>query len=69
MTSPNTIIADLAKEVETLKAQRDELLEAVESIYSWAHNWDSEFMNDPEWTNHDFPKIQAIVANAKGESC
>jgi len=69
MTSPNTIIADLTAEVESLRKQRDELLEAVELIYSWAHNWDSEFMNDQEWTNQDYPKIQAIVANAKGESC
>lgn len=30
MTSPNTIIADLTAEVETLRKQRDELLASLE---------------------------------------
>ena len=32
MTSPNTIIADLTAEVESLRKQRDELLAAIEEI-------------------------------------
>ncbi len=32
MTSPNTIIADLTAEVESLRKQRDELLAALEAV-------------------------------------
>jgi hypothetical protein len=47
--------------------QRDELLEALELLYRWANNWDSEFMNDPEWKNKDYPAIQTLVASVKGK--
>ena len=39
--------------------------EAIQLIYSWAANWDSEFMNDPEWRDDDYPKIQATLAKVK----
>ena len=65
----NDEIAGLKSDVAYVKKQRDELLKAVELIYLWADNWDSEFMNDQEWINNDYPEIQRIVANAKGESC
>ena len=32
MTTPNTIIADLAAEVEALRQQRDELLRVLENV-------------------------------------
>lgn len=43
------------------QARIAELREAFDLIYSWANNWDSEFMNDHDWKNEDFPKIQSIV--------
>lgn len=45
-----------------------ELREAFDLIYSWANNWDSEFMNDPDWKNVDFPKIQDIVTRTDDTS-
>lgn len=58
-------ITALAGKIEQLEKQRDELLAAIELIYSWANNWDSEFMNDPEWTDKDYPHIQSVIASAK----
>lgn len=55
-----------AIECDALEKQRNELLAALECIYSWAHNWDSEFMNDPEWRDKDHPWIQSVVAKVKG---
>jgi hypothetical protein len=55
-----------ARKLIDVAKQRDELLASIELIYSWANNWDSEFMNDPEWKNQDYPHIQSVVANAKG---
>ncbi len=44
-----------------------ELQKAVNLIYSWARNWDSEFMNDPEWKDSDFPLIQLIMKQSGKE--
>jgi len=44
-----------------------ELQKAVNLIYSWARNWDSEFMNDPEWKDSDFPSIQLIMKQSGKE--
>lgn len=49
-----------------MKEQRDEILSELELIYSWSHNWNSEFMNDPEWKNVDETRIKALVARVKG---
>ena len=39
--------------------------EAIQLIYSWAANWDSEFMNDPDWRNMDYLEIQAALTKIK----
>jgi hypothetical protein len=57
-------IESIEQQIAQLREQRDELLEALQLIYSWANNWDSEFMNDPEWREADYPKIQAAIAKA-----
>ena len=48
--------------IEQIESERDELLACLNLIYSWANNWDSEFMNDPDWKNTDYPRIQAAIA-------
>ena len=55
------LCADAAERIEQLESDRDELLACLNLIYSWANNWDSEFMNDPDWINTDYPRIQAAV--------
>ena len=57
----------LQQQIDELTEQRDELLEALQLIYTWANNWDSEFMNDPEWRESDYPMIQAAIAKAKSK--
>lgn len=59
---------DHAEIQQTLLAERDELLACLNLIYSWANNWDSEFMNDPDWIDTDYPRIQATIAKLKGRS-
>ena len=55
------LCADAADRIEQLESERDELLACLNLIYSWANNWDSEFMNDPDWINTDYPRIQAAI--------
>lgn len=62
------LCADAADRIEQLEAERDELTACLNLIYSWSNNWDSEFMNDPDWINTDYPRIQAAVAKVKGQS-
>jgi hypothetical protein len=62
------ILNSEAIEYAEIEKQRDELLAALELIYSWARNWDSEFMNDPEWKDIDEPRIKALVAQVKGSA-
>lgn len=52
--SANQKIAEITK-------QRDELKAALHLLYSWANNWDSEFMNDPDWKNKDVLIIQEAL--------
>lgn len=52
------------EDLRKAQARIAELREAFDLIYSWANNWDSEFMNDHDWKNEDFPKIQSIVTRA-----
>ena len=59
---------EAADRIEQLEKERDELLACLNLIYSWANNWDSEFMNDPDWKNTDYPRIQATIAKVKGQS-
>ena len=54
--------------IEQLEAERDELMACLNLIYySWANNWDSEFMNDPDWKTTDYPRIKAAIAKLKGQ--
>ena len=61
------VIDILRGKVAELKSERDELLACLNLIYSWANNWDSEFMNDPDWIDIDYPRIQAAIAKLKGQ--
>lgn len=62
------VIADTVKRrTAQLEAERDELLACLNLLYSWANNWDSEFMNDPEWINKDGPRIKAAISKPKGQ--
>ena len=61
------LCADAADRIEELERERDELLACLNLIYSWANNWDSEFMNDPDWIDTDYPRIQAAIAKLKGQ--
>ena len=62
------LCADAADRIEQLEAERDELTACLNLIYSWSNNWDSEFMNDPDWINTDYPRIHAAIAKVKGQS-
>ena len=54
-----------ARKLIDVTKQRDDLLAALNLLYSWAYNWDSEFMNDPDWIKGDYPKIQEAIAYTK----
>lgn len=58
-------LTEAADRIEQLESDRDELLACLNLIYSWANNWDSEFMNDPDWKNTDYPRIQAAIAKVR----
>lgn len=58
-------LTEAADRIEQLESERDELLACLNLIYSWANNWDSEFMNDPDWKNTDYPRIQAAIAKVR----
>lgn len=68
MTSPNTIIADMQAEIDALRKENEDLLFALNLLYSWAYNWDSEFMNDPGWIHQDVHIIKAAIANSKANA-
>ena len=59
--------ARLIKQLADRDALIAELQKAVNLIYSWARNWDSEFMNDPEWKDRDFPSIQLAMKHSDKE--
>ena len=59
------LMCEAADRIEQLESERDELLACLNLIYSWANNWDSEFMNDPDWINTDYPRIQAAIAKVR----
>ena len=67
-TGTESAVADLQRQLVAVTAERDELLACLNLIYSWANNWDSEFMNDPDWIDTDYPRIQAAIAKVKGQS-
>jgi len=58
---------NLAAKLTEAERQLDELMACLNLIYSWANNWDSEFMNDPDWINTDYPRFQAAIAKVKGQ--
>lgn len=58
---------NLAAKLTEAERQLDELMACLNLIYSWANSWDSEFMNDPDWINTDYPRIQAAIAKVKGQ--
>ncbi len=49
------------EQLAALAEQNEKLKEATNLIYSWANNWDSEFMNDPDWLEQDYPIIQSTI--------
>ena len=51
----------LREQLAALAEQNEKLKEATNLIYSWANNWDSEFMNDPDWLEQDYPFIQSTI--------
>ena len=67
MTSPNTIIADLTTEVETLRKQRDELLEAIEELAHVLANigMTSGIFDDETLVLH---KVCRVIDGVKGGS-
>ena len=52
----------LREQLAALAEQNEKLKEATNLIYSWANNWDSEFMNDPDWLEQDYPFIQSTIS-------
>jgi len=67
MTSPNTIIADLTEEVETLRKQRDELLSALEKMTHIARmtiGWSAT----PVYADGPLVVAERLIASAKGGS-
>ena len=52
----------LREQLAALAEQNEKLKEATNLIYSWANNWDSEFMNDPDWLEQDHPFIQSTIS-------
>lgn len=37
------------------------VMRAARLLYSWASNWNSEFMNDPDWINEDGPLVRKAL--------
>ena len=58
----NQELAILNTQLAALAEQNEKLKEATNLIYSWADNWDSEFMNDPDWLEQDYPFIQSTIS-------
>ena len=58
----NQELAVLNKQLAFLAEQNEKLKEAINLIYSWANNWESEFMNDPDWKEQDYPFIQSTIS-------
>lgn len=57
---------DLISEVESKKrAAAPELYEALEDLWTWVRNWDTEFMDDDEF---DRTKYEDALIKARGES-
>ena len=52
--------ADPCKGYQELKAENDQLRDALKTLYEWADNWDSPFMEDDEWPE-DEAKIKAAL--------
>jgi CHASE1-domain containing sensor protein len=51
----------LTKELAESQAREKSLRAALNLLWSWANNWDSEFLNDPDWKNRDFEVIQQAL--------
>ena len=58
-------VSTIAQHNIELMQERDALGDALELLYSWANNWDSEFMNDPDWKNRDLLQIQEALTKVK----
>lgn len=57
-----TALAMVLAERDQLRDQVKMLRDCIQLLYSWANNWDSEFMNDPDWKNRDVLIIQEALA-------
>ena len=58
----NQELSTLNTQLAALAEQNEKLKEAINLIYSWANNWESEFMNDPDWQEQDYPFIQSTIS-------
>ncbi len=54
------VSADFARNLER---QRNELLGQLQNLKEWATNWDSPFIDDPEFS---WEPIDAAIAKVKG---
>jgi len=68
-TVPSNQLKAMQQEIADLKetiAQQAEAIRlkdaAIKLLYSWANNCDSEFMNDHDWKNSDYPTIQKALS-------
>lgn len=77
MTTPNTLIADLVEQVETLSKQRDELMDALEGILPDFRQLSLGMLRDDETSeNHRcavfdlqdkmFKQAKSAIARVKG---
>ena len=48
-----------------LEAALRHCIDAICCVKSWAKNWDSVFMNDPDWKSVDGPMVESALTKAK----
>jgi hypothetical protein len=58
----------LTKELAESQAREKSLRAALNLLWSWANNWDSEFMNDPDWINQDAEVIQQAAMQSADDT-
>lgn len=64
MTTPNTIIADMAAEIDALRKERDKLMAAIISINCWSYPDASTMPNDKQARLEWYARRLVVIANA-----